>query len=110
MRSIRLPKPLTDKSLAKEKPGSRWSLTARNPRIAHGILSVAGEPGDNLVFDELWLSRPYIHVEQMSKRMWFIAVGDYKLWATVNKDGTTSVSIETPGFPGLKGLHETSRD
>ena len=79
----------------KEKPGEVWSATARFKKgfSRPEEYRMSGKAGQQCIFDELFIDNPYIHVEQLNKNTWFVALGDDKFWVTYKK-GKTHVDHE----------------
>lgn len=69
------------------RPGSVWRV------LAHRADGTTVEIHDDGVFDELAVF-PWLHIEQMSERQWWMQVGDAAIWIDLPRRGELIVTVE----------------
>lgn len=64
-------------------PGRHWRVNNRKGRVFEGK-EVATE------FDEIVVS-PWLHIERLDHRKFFVSIGNRREWLTVNRDGSVTI-------------------
>lgn len=87
----------------KAPPGSDWRILHYSPRgyrkgevVSLDCTSTSQKENrlsHRSVFDELVIS-PWLHVEQMDSRGWFVQVCDRAFWVCIGRDGKAKITYE----------------
>jgi hypothetical protein len=88
-------------SVTINEPGRRWRILAR--REGEKIELENQGAFDELVVDD-WL-----HVEQMDDNVWWLRVGDVRLFVTVSETEPPTVDVERGFYASIKGVTQTSK-
>ncbi len=79
-----------------QETGHSWRLLAH---LESGDLSIENQG----IFDELVLEQ-WFHLERMQERLWWLRVGDARLFVELREDGSVVLKMER-GFYGDIGAH-----
>lgn len=82
-------------------PGARWRILANgdrtNARIDLRSKDYDGSTKPRTVLDEVVIDH-WLHVEQMDRSVWWMQVGEMRIWVTVSADGKAKrITVEELG-------------
>jgi hypothetical protein len=83
-------------SVTINEPGKRWRILAH--REGEKIVLENQGAFDELVVDD-WL-----HVEQMDNNVWWLRVGDVRLFVTLSDNEPPTVNVERGFYASTKGI------
>jgi hypothetical protein len=86
-------------SVTINQPGMRWRILAH--REGEKIELENQGTLDELVVDD-WL-----HVEQMDDSVWWLRVGDVRLFVTLSSTEPPTVDVERGAYASIKGVTQT---
>lgn len=80
-------------------PGCEWRLLTHETERSFEIANRG-------VFDELVVD-PWLHIEKMNDRQWWLRIGDARIWVHIGENGSPAVDIERGCYADIKGTTTT---
>lgn len=85
-----------------KNPGAEWRLETREGDVKVALSNKG-------IFDELVVDH-WLHMEQLSDRVWWMRVGDARLQVSIAPDGTTTLDVQRGFYGDVAGVTEKFDD